>query len=412
MPWCRRSNSVSGQTVWTRILGPTVPSRNQPCGNPGLWTDVGTPVIDDAAGVLYVGASVLNSGGKIAHQIFGLSLADGSVLPGWPVDIRKSLARQGVPFSAATQADRGALALVGGTLYVPYGGGDGGDCLQYHGWVVALNVAAPAVSAYWQTRGEWGGLWAQGGVTYDGTSLFGVTGNTTNTNVWSDGEAVLRLASGLQHSTDPHDYFTPADWLKLDKVDHDLGGTGVLPIDVPMTGGGTASWMLALGKDGNAYVLDRGNLGGIGGALLVQPLANAPIRTSAATWPAAGGTFVTMQASGAACPPPATNIGVTTIEVTAQPSPAINTVWCASMLGTGSATVTTTDGTTDPIVWIVGAEGDNQLHGFRGDTGQALFTASASTQVSHSRPHVTPLAAEGHLYIASDTKIYAFAFGP
>jgi hypothetical protein len=31
----------------------------------------------------------------------------------------------------------------------------------------------------------------------------------------------------------------------------------------------------------------------------------------------------------------------------------------------------------DPVVWIVGAKGDNRLHGFRGDTGDLLLPAGA-----------------------------------
>lgn len=285
-------------------------------------------------------------------------------------------------------------------------------CLAYHGWVVALNVATPGATAYWRTRAAWGGLWAQGGVTYDGTSLFIGTGNTTNTTVWGDGEAVFRLTNGLQHSLATTDFFTPTDWYTLDKIDHDLGGTGPLPIDVPISGGGTAAWLLALGKDGNAYLLDRSNLGGIGGALLVQQIASEPIRTSAALYPAPNGVYVTMKAIGTQCPQPAANVALTTIEVTAQPKPAITTVWCASFIGTGTPTVTTSDGISNPIVWMVGSEGDKQLHGFRGDTGQPLFRPSPATQVPNARRYVTPLAAEGRLYIATDTKVLAFSFGP
>ena len=36
--------------------------------------------------------------------------------------------------------------------------------------------------------------------------------------------------------------------------------------------------------------------------------------------------------------------------------------------------MTTTDGRANPIVWLVGAEGDGRLHGYRGDTGHPLFT--------------------------------------
>jgi hypothetical protein len=42
--------------------------------------------------------------------------------------------------------------------------------------------------------------------------------------------------------------------------------------------------------------------------------------------------------------------------------------------------VTTSDGHSDPIVWIVGAEGDGRLHGFRGDTGEPLFAGEAKSR--------------------------------
>jgi hypothetical protein len=34
--------------------------------------------------------------------------------------------------------------------------------------------------------------------------------------------------------------------------------------------------------------------------------------------------------------------------------------------------VTTTDGRADPIVWMLGAEGDGRLHAFRGDMGEPM----------------------------------------
>ena len=38
--------------------------------------------------------------------------------------------------------------------------------------------------------------------------------------------------------------------------------------------------------------------------------------------------------------------------------------------------MTTTGGGADAIVWMAGAEGDNRLHGFRGDTGEPVFAGS------------------------------------
>ena len=58
-------------------------------------------------------------------------------------------------------------------------------------------------------------------------------------------------------------------------------------------------------------------------------------------------------------------------------------------------------------MWVVGAEGDNRLHGFNALTGKALFT---SALVMQNVPHFSTLiAANRHLYIAADGKIYGFA---
>jgi len=71
--------------------------------------------------------------------------------------------------------------------------------------------------------------------------------------------------------------------------------------------------------------------------------------------------------------------------------------------------VTTTDGRSNPIVWIVGAEGDNQLHGFRGDTGEVLLTAP-SQAMTGLRHFQTLIATQDRLYVAADGTVYAFAF--
>ena len=41
-----------------------------------------------------------------------------------------------------------------------------------------------------------------------------------------------------------------------------------------------------MGKDGKAYLLNRDNLGGIGGALAVKQVARGPIITAPAVYPA------------------------------------------------------------------------------------------------------------------------------
>ena len=72
---------------------------------------------------------------------------------------------------------------------------------------------------------------------------------------------MIRFQPGPIFSGNPSDYWAPTNWLQLDDGDQDLGGSGPLLVDVP---GATPSHLVvAMGKDGNAYLLNRDNLGGI-----------------------------------------------------------------------------------------------------------------------------------------------------
>jgi hypothetical protein len=253
----------------------------------------------------------------------------------------------------------------------------------------------------------------------DGKSLLFATGNTFDTKEWRDGEAVFRLGPDLRRSLSAQDFFAAADWRELDQHDADLGGTTPVPLDVPAKGGAQAL-LLALGKDGRAYLLDRRDLGGIGGALLVETVATFPIATGPAVYPADDGVFVAFPGPGAHCPSQPWGVwkwdgpyanDLTALKIRAGSPPAIETAWCGVSKGRGSPIVTTTDGHFNPIVWIVGVEGDYRLHGFRGDTGEPLFAGGGSAELMMGLHHFqTLIAAEDRLYVAADGRVYAFAY--
>ena len=112
---------------------------------------------------LYLDAMV--DRGEPRHLVFGLSLADGAVLPGWPVDAAESLRAVNMNFNPGAQNQRGALTMVGDQLYVPYGGLYGGGCGdEYHGWVVGFRLDQPAAFGAWRTSTSGGGIWAPGGI--------------------------------------------------------------------------------------------------------------------------------------------------------------------------------------------------------------------------------------------------------
>ena len=397
----------SGNEIWAKSLGRPVLLSTQPCGNIDPLGITGTPVIDESTQAVYLDAMVGDASGP-HHRIFALSLKDGSILPGWPVDVADALAARGQRFNARFQNQRGALAVLDGRIYVPFGG-HFGDCGDYRGWIIGIRLQDPRDIVTWSTRGRGGGIWAPGGISSEGRSLFVTTGNTLGATTWSDGEAVFRLSPQLRHSDRPQDFFAPSDWHALDARDADLGGTNPLPLDVPAAAG-SRPLVLALGKDTRAYLLDRNNLGGIGGSVAAALVATYPIRTAPAAYPGGDGVFVAFQGQGSDCPAPRRDNNLTVLKINAGSAPSIATAWCGAFKGEGSPVVTTTDGRSNPIVWIVGAEGDGRLHGYRGDTGEPLFPGGGPAEaMTGLRRFQTLLPAGGRLYVGADGRIYAFS---
>jgi outer membrane protein assembly factor BamB len=231
------------------------------------------------------------------------------------------------------------------------------------------------------------------------------TGNTFGALTWSDGEAHIRLGPGPVFSMAAADYFSPSDWATLDSGDLDIGGTGPLLIEVP---GATPSKLdVVLGKDTKAYLLDATNLGGVGKPLAAVQVATASIITAPATYRTALGTYVVFSGPGMGCPNGAGDF--TALRIGATNPPTITVAWCASVHGFGSPIATTSDGTHDAIVWVVGAELDNRLHGLDGDTGKVVYAGGGmAEQLGKVRRFETPIVAAGRIFVGGDNAVYAF----
>jgi hypothetical protein len=229
--------------------------------------------------------------------------------------------------------------------------------------------------------------------------MFVVTGNTFNTGgIWSGGEAIIRLQAGPVWSGQPSDYWAPTNWLNLDQGDTDLGGCSGTLIDVP--GAVPSQLVLALGKDGNAYLLNRNNLGGITAPVASANLPTAVRGQSAATYRTSQGTYFVFHTEGNA---------VSADKVNPTTPPTIVPAWTVSQTGLGSAWVTSTDGTSNVIVWVGGAGGDQRLHAYNGDTGAVIYAGGGTNELmSGTRRWNTGIVARGRIYYAADNKVYAF----
>ncbi|MFL6598013.1 MAG: hypothetical protein ACJ8KF_08645 [Chthoniobacterales bacterium] len=389
-------NAGTGNVIWHRNVGPPVTS-GLPCGNINPLGITGTPVVDLASRSLFFDAMI--AGVTIKHLIFSLNVDTGATRSGWPVDVNAKARYNGLTFTSLIQNQRGALGLLNGVIYVPYSG-HLGDCGTYRGWVVGVPISNPSTVTAWATSAIGGGIWGHGGVASGGTNIFVITGNTFQTGGhWGGGEAIIRLQPGPVFSGNPIDYWAPTNWLQLDNGDTDLGGCG--PVVITINGATPSQLVLALGKDGKAYLLNRINLGGIR-----APVASAQVATSirgqaAATYATRQGTYFVFRASSGA---------ISAYRITATNPPTIVPAWNVSQNGQGSPWVTTTNGVDNAIVWAANSgNGDQRVRGFNGDTGAIVYAGGGPNELMNGTSKFnTGIVARGRMYFAGTNKVYAF----
>ena len=397
-------DAVDGTVIWERNVGPPVPLADLECTpkfDPMGIT--GTPVVDLASRALFLDAMTTPDGGNTKqHLILSLNVDTGDINPGWPVDVEMTAQYNGTTFTAAFQQQRPALAIVNGVVYVGYGSMM--DFCGYHGWLVGVPVDNPANVTAWAAAtipGTHGGsIWGVGGIASDGNNPFVTTGNTFDTGgTWDGGEAVIRFQSGPIFTNDPRDYWAPTNWFDdLDINNKDLGSSGALLVDVP--GATPSSLVVAMGKDRKAYLVDRSNLGGISPPVASAEVSLVGLIQAAATYRTSQHTYVAFRG---------TQFSLSTFRITATSPPAINSSWSRPGNACGSPFVTSTDGTNNMIVWVVGTDGDQRLHGYDGDTGAVVYAGGGVNELM-AGTHLystTGIAARGSIYIAGDNKVYA-----
>jgi hypothetical protein len=397
-------NATTGAIIWD--VGPTTigpyATKDPPGGSvgPNHIGITGTPYVDIGSRTIFFDAMVTpDNNATYHHTVFGLSLDTGAVQPGWPVDVSATV----TGFDSGIQNQRGALQFVNGILYVPYGGydGDGGN---YYGSVVGFPVSKTKSPTWWHTKALKGGVWGPGALPTDGTNIYPVTGNTSGTNgVWGGGEAVIRLTAGPAFSGNTTDYFAPTNWKNLDDTDTDLGGASEVLVEMP--GAQYPHLVAAGGKDGNLYILNRDNLGGIGGQLLMVQVSNTEVKGAPATYTTAKGTYVALHienGTGSNCPNNQQG-NMVVMKITQSPL-AATTAWCSSQTGLSSPMVTTTDGMSNPIVW----NASNALYGWDGDTGAVLVDGTRTGMSSSVKGWNTPIDAKGKIAVGVNGQLYVF----
>ena len=333
-------------------------------------------VIDASTGTLFV-AGAIGTTNIQRHEIHALDLMTGMEKTGWPVDAASAPASGSMTFMPQPQNQRSALSLVGGIVYVAYGG-HVGDCGPYHGWVLGINAANPAMKGGWATGGQGEGIWAAGGMASDGTGVIAATGNRTGggSSTHQDSEQVTRI-TGMGTRADT---WYPSRWMAMDTADADVGS--VNPVYVELPGATPSKMILQVSKDGHLYILDAAALGGSAAPKVDYMFAAAGMSihgTPIAYKTAMGQYFVVNTTSGAnMCPGGVSGRALVALKISAANPPVPTVAWCSAIAGSASTApiATTTDGTSNAIVWFI--NNANTLKALDGDTGTQILNSSAT----------------------------------
>jgi outer membrane protein assembly factor BamB len=233
--------TATGAKKWSIRLGTPTDRSDLPCGNIDPLGITGTPVYDAASQTVFVVASI---GVRVRHDLVALEPTSGSIR--W----RRSVDLPGTDPQAMQQ--RGALTVLNGRVWVPFGG-LAGDCGQYKGRLVGVPVGDGEPVGYTVPTTREAGIWTPPGATVLNGHLLVAVGNGESVGGSYDfSDSVLELAG-----TRLVDSFSPSTWGADNAADLDLGSQGPAVVE--------NKWIFIAGKRGTAYVLRTGHLGGIGG---------------------------------------------------------------------------------------------------------------------------------------------------
>ncbi len=261
----------TGTQLWyasmLNVGGTTASGKYLPCGTaPGFYQEgiIGTPVIDPSTNTMYlVAKTLLNT--TVRHHLHALDITTGNEQPGSPVLIQaQSVSNKGhvTVFNSLHQKNRPGLLLVNGTLYLGFGSNycNDGDT----GWVLSYDASTLSQLAVFNTSPDYGlvSIWQAGNgpsADQDGNIYVETAESGTPYDVPSGGQtfcnSVLKLAPDLTVA----DYFTPYSVAYLNSHDLDLSSTGALLL--PDQDGPYPHELVASGKQGVVYVLNRDNMG-------------------------------------------------------------------------------------------------------------------------------------------------------
>ena len=403
----------NGAQLWyasmLNVGGTTASGKYLPCGTgPGFTQEgiVGTPVIDPNSNTIYLVAKTLLDT-TVRHHLHALDITTGAERAGSPVLITAtSTSNKGhvTTFNSLHQKNRPGLLLLNGIVYMGFGSNFCDD--SNTGWMLsydattlsqlkAFNVSPDyGVTSIWQAGN---GIAAdQAGNIFAETSEAGSHGYDLPNGGQTYCMSVLKFGGDLSLQ----DYFTPWSVAYLNANDLDLSSTGALVL--PDQPGAYPHELIASGKQGVVYVLNRDSLGlfAPNDSQVLQEITLVPARTndvlfaSPAYWN--NTVYFAPDASPLMAFPLSGGLLGTPLKV-------------GTYTGSHSPSVSA-NGNTNGILWVISgtqllafdAVSMKQIYG----TSQAAGGRDALPAVGH---FVTQTVANGRVYVGTKTTLEAYA---
>jgi hypothetical protein len=428
------ADSISGITstfLWkksTLAAGETT-SDNRGCGQ--VSPEIGitaTPVIDRTRGLhgaIYVAAMSKNPGGSYFQRLHSLDLATGAELFGGPANITATYRGTGdnssngnVIFDPKQYKERPGLLQIGSTIYTTWSSHC--DFRLYTSWVMAFSADTLAQTSVLNLvpNGSEGGIWMAGtapaadsaGNIYflegngDFDTSLNAQGFPTNGNC---GNCFVKLSTsgGLKLA----DYFTPHNTVAESNADQDLGSGGAITLpDVKDSGGNTRHLSVGAGKDSIIYVVDRDAMGKFNASTdQIYQEISGQLGGGVFSMPAFFNNTVYYGAVGDA--------------LKAFPVASARLAGTPSSQSThhfgypGTTPSVSANGTTNGIVWAIENGGAILFAYDATDLTKELYN---SNQAAGNRDHlsgnkfITPMVANGKVYVGTQTSVAVFGLLP
>ena len=423
-------DASTGSQLWTKDLGTPWNPGDIGCGDiqPAIGTTA-TPVIDTSTNpaTVYLTHKTYASGtsGPAVWYMDALNVVTGQEKSGFPVLLSGHADNaSSVTFAPTTQQQRAGLLLMNGVVYVGFGSHC--DVSPFRGWVFGVSTSGQ-IKARWTdnvSADDGAGIWqAGGGLSSDGSgSILLASGNgdspTTptpgNTPPANLGNSAIHLQVQSNGTLKAVDFFTPYDAASLDEFDTDFGSGAVVVLPDSFGTTSIPHTALAVGKEGNVYLLNRSNLGGFKqgtgqGDAVVQRLGPyGGVWGRPAVWPGDGGyAYVTTVNMLDVYKSGQTSGGVPSLTHVATSSDAFG-------FGSGPVVVTS-DGTISgsALVWVIWAanrHGDGgQLRVYNAVPSGGTLNMIKEWSIGSASNYTTPGVGGGRVYVGTrGGKVLAF----